>query len=249
MSFISHLSSCIIKGITLHLMPFIIRKDWCRCEMDEIKQLMQIDWWYVIIALCLLLFCVKLVWTMLDWLLFEKLGIETKKMKQRREDKELLRTTAELAKTTAENLDKLQKRQIKDEEEFRNNLNDYIEENRKDRKALHDEMAKLTDNRISDRKQSIEIQKELKDSIAARDIQIESLVIANKEMLAEEINKKYKYYISIKGIPEDEYDEFVSLHKAYNGVGGNHHGDAKFNYCIDHLPIIPVETKLAYDDE
>ena len=68
-------------------------------------------------------------------------------------------------------------------------------------------------------------------------------------MLAEKINEKYKYYISIKGIPEDEYDEFVSLHKAYNGVGGNHHGDAKFQYCIDHLPIIPVETKLAYKDE
>lgn len=224
--------------------------------MDELKQLIQIDWWYIITALCLLLFCIKLVWTLLDWLLFEKLGIETKKMKQRREaaallkeTAELAKTTAELAKTTAENLDKLQKRHIKDEEEFRNNLNDYIEESRKDRKALHDEMTKFTDNRISDRKQSIEIQKELKDSIAARDTQIEALLIANKEMLAEEINKKYKHYINIKGIPEDEYDEFVSLHKAYNGVGGNHHGDAKFQYCIDHLPIIPVETKLVYKDE
>ena len=224
--------------------------------MDELKQLIQIDWWYIITALCLLLFCIKLVWTLLDWLLFEKLGIETKKMKQRREaaallkeTAELAKTTAELAKTTAENLDKLQKRHIKDEEEFRNNLNDYIEESHKDRKALHDEMTKFTDNRISDRKQSIEIQKELKDSIAARDTQIEALLIANKEMLAEEINKKYKHYINIKGIPEDEYDEFVSLHKAYNGVGGNHHGDAKFQYCIDHLPIIPVETKLVYKDE
>lgn len=216
--------------------------------MDELKQLVQIDWWYVIIALCLLLICVKLIWTLLDWLLFEKLGIETKKMKQKREDGELLKTTAELAKTTAENLDKLQKRHTKDEEEFRDNLNNYMEESRKDRKALHDEMTKFTDNRISDRKQSLEIQKELKDSIAARDVRIDSLVIANKEMLAEKINEKYKYYISIKGIPEDEYDEFVSLHNAYNGVGGNHHGDAKFQYCIDHLSIIPVETKLAYKD-
>ena len=170
-------------------------------------------------------------------------------MKQQRQDRELLKTTAELAKTTAENLDKLQRRHIKDEEEFRNNLNEYIEESRKNHKALHDEMSKFTINRIDDRKQSIEIQKELKDSISARDIQIESLVIANKEMLAEKINEKYKYYISIKGIPEDEYDEFVALHKAYKGVGGNHHGDAKFQYCIDHLPIIAVETKLIYKDE
>ena len=217
--------------------------------MDELKELMQIDWWYVIIALCLLLVAVKFIWTLLDWLLFEKLGIETKKMKQKREERELLSATAALAKTTAENLDKLQKRHTKDEQEFRNNLNTYMEESRRDSKALHDEMTKFADNRISDRKQSLEIQKELKDSISARDEQINSLIIANKEMLAEKINEKYKYYISIKGIPEDEYDEFVSLHNAYNGVGGNHHGDAKFQYCIDHLPIIPVETKLAYKDE
>ena len=224
--------------------------------MDELKQLMQIDWWYVIIALAVLLLCIKFVWSLIDWLFFEKLGIETRKMKQKRQDGELLKTTAELAKTTselakttAENLDKLQKRHTMDEEEFRNNLNNYIEESRKDRKALHDEMTKFADNRVSDRRQSMEIQKELKDSIAARDIQIESLIVANKEMLAEEINKKYKHYISIGGIPEDEYDEFVSLHEAYNGVGGNHHGDAKFQYCINHLPIIPVETKLVYEEE
>lgn len=217
--------------------------------MGDLNQLPQIDWWYVITAIVLLLICVKLVWSLIDWLFVEKLGIETRKMKQRRQDRELLKTTSELAEKTAKNLDKLQKKHEKDEEEFRNNLNDYMEESRKDRKALHDKMTEYADNRINDRKQSLEIQRELKDSISIRDIQIESLVIANKEMLAEEINKKYKYYISIGGIPEDEYDEFVSLHKAYNGVGGNHHGDAKFQYCIDHLPIIPVETKLIYVEE
>lgn len=231
------------------MMPFIIRKDWCGCEMDNLKELAQIDWWYVVITLLLLLACIKFVWSLIDWLFFEKLGIETRKMKQRRQESELLKTTAELAKTTAENLSKLQTRHIKDEEEFRKNLNNYIEESRKDRKALHDEMTRFADNRVCDRKQSIEIQKELKDSIAARDTQIESLIVANKEMLAEKINEKYKNYISIGGIPEDEYDEFVNMHNAYNGVGGNHHGDAKFEYCIKHLPIIPVETKLVYKDE
>ena len=134
-------------------------------EMNQLIQLGDIDWWYVIFALLLLLFCVKTVWSLFDWLFFEKLGIETKKMKQKRQESELLKTTYSLAKTTAENLDKLQKRHIKDEEEFRNNLNDYMEESRKDRKALHDEMTRFTDNRISDRKQSLEIQKELRDSI------------------------------------------------------------------------------------
>ena len=213
--------------------------------MDNVEQLAQINWWYVIAAMLLLLVVVKFIWSLFDWLFVEKLGIETKRMKQRRQESEQLKATTELAKTTAENLDKLQKRQTEDEEEFRNNLNDYMEESRRDRKALHDEMTKFTNNRINDRKQSLEIQKELKDSIAVRDVQIGALVTANKEMLAEKINEKYKYYISIGGIPEDEYDEFVGMHKAYNGVGGNSHGDAKFQYCMEHLPIIPVNTKLV----
>lgn len=216
--------------------------------MEELKQLAQIDWWYVVFAVILILVCARFLWSLFDWLFVEKLGIETKKMRQRRLEREELSATTELAKTTAQNLDKLQERHCKDEEEFRENLNNYMEESRKDRKALHDEMTKFANNRINDRQQSLQIQKELKDSIASRDVQIQSLVIANKEMLAEEINKKYKYYISIEGIPEDEYDEFVALHKAYNGVGGNHHGDAKFEYCMEHLPIIPVKTKLVYKE-
>ena len=216
--------------------------------VNDLKQLGQIDWWYVALAVVILLICIKALWSLFDWLFVEKLGLETKKMRQRRLEQEELKATADLAKTTAKNLDKLQARYCENEEEFKNNLNNYMEESRKDRKALHDEMSKYGENRIKDRKQSLEIQKELKNSIAVRDEQINALVDAQKEMMAEKINEKYKYYISIKGIPEDEYDEFVSMHKAYNGVGGNHHGDAKFQYCIEHLPIIPVETKLKYKE-
>lgn len=215
--------------------------------MEELKQLAQIDWWYIFIVIILALVCVKFVWSLGEWFV-NKIGLETKKMKQRRLEQEELKATTELAKTTAQNLDKLQKRCTKDEDEFRNSLSDYMDESRKDRRALHNEMTNYSNNRINDRKQSIQIQKELKDSIAVRDVQINALVEAQKEMLAEKINEKYKHYISINGIPEDEYDEFVSLHKAYNGVGGNHHGDAKFQYCIEHLPIIPVETKLVYKE-
>lgn len=117
------------------------------------------------------------------------------------------------------------------------------------------DIKKFTDNRIHDREQSFEIQKQLTDSIQAvvdknhvRDNQITALIDANKEMLAEKINEKYKYYVEIDGIPADEYDEFVSLHKAYNGVGGNHHGDAKYEYCINHLKVIPVERNLFKED-
>lgn len=214
-------------------------------DVDIIKQLFTINWWYVIVAVVIALFAIKIVWSLLDWLFVKKIGFKTKKMIQRERESEQLKITTELAKITAENLNKIQQRQYDDEDEFRNNLNNYIKESREDRKALHDEITIFANNRINDRKQSFEIQKELKDSIFKRDAEIEALVVANKEMLAEKINEKYKYYISIGGIPEDEYDEFVNLHAAYKGVGGNSHGDAKFEYCIEHLPIIPVNTKLV----
>jgi vacuolar-type H+-ATPase subunit I/STV1 len=167
-------------------------------------------------------------------------------MKQRREDREQLRAVTRLAEETSVQLNELKELHLKDECEFRESLRSYIEESRNDRSALHDEMSRFADNRVNDRKQSIEIQKELRDSISETDERIEALMLANKEMLAEKINEKYKCYISLGGIPADEYDEFVSMHSAYNGLGGNHHGDAKFEYCMEHLPVIPVETKLVY---
>ena len=214
-------------------------------DVEIIQQLAQIDWWYVFIAIVLLLLAIKVLWSLFDWFIFTKLGIETKKMKERREDKEALQATTLLAQTTAKNLEKLEKRHTTDESNFSKKLDDYIMESKKDRKALHDEMTKFANNRVDDRKQSLEIQKKLQESISCRDGQIEALLIAEKELLAEKINEKYKYYISIGGIPEDEYDEFVNMHSAYNGVGGNSHGDAKFEYCMEHLRIIPVDTKLV----
>lgn len=104
--------------------------------------------------------------------------------------------------------------------------------------------------------ESLQIQKEITDSIqrladrnSVKDMQIDHLMIAQREVLADKINDKYKYYISIQGIPEDEVDEFANLHSAYKGVGGNHSGDTKFEYCMNHLPVIPVETKLIRTEE
>ena len=106
----------------------VLMKGGFGCEMDNVEKLATIDWWYVIIAIIVLLVAVKFVWSLLDWLFIEKLGIKTKKMRQREEESQQLKATTELAKTTAENLDKLQQRHCKDEEEFRNNLNNYMKE-------------------------------------------------------------------------------------------------------------------------
>lgn len=143
---------------------------------------------------------------------------------------------------------------IKHDEKIQENLDSCINEIRESLKKTQDAITQFAENRVHDREQSFTIQKELTTSIAklaksdsSRDEQINNIMWAQKESLADKINQKYKHYIAINGIPEDEVDEFVSLHQAYNGVGGNHHGDAKFNYCMEHLPIIPVEVKLKYD--
>lgn len=216
--------------------------------MEAIQNLTQYNWFVVVSAIIVAMLAFKFLSDLFEWFV-KKFGIETKSMREKRENKELL-------KTTAENLAALQTKHTTDEETFRKNLNDYMKESREDRKALHAEMKQYSQNRIDDRKQSLKIQEELKESIKAisdsnveNDKQIVSLIQAQKEMLAEKINEKYKYYLSIGGVPEDERDEFISLHDAYKGVGGNHNGDAKFEYCINHLPIIPVETKLVFNSE
>lgn len=101
---------------------------------------------------------------------------------------------------------------------------------------LEAEMRKYKENRIHDREQSFAIQKELVDSL-------ESLRVANKSVLADRINQKYKYYLKIKGIPEDEFDEFVQMHDAYKGVGGNHSIDQKFEKAME-LPVLTIQEMM-----
>lgn len=110
-------------------------------------------------------------------------------------------------------------------------------------KELQDLAKEFAENRVSDRQQSLEIQRQLSDAIVSLKDTNKLLVEAQKELLAEKINEKYKHYLRLGYIPADEYDEFVSLHAVYNGVGGNHHGDAKFNYCINNLRVVPDEKR------
>ena len=223
--------------------------------MGEIEALFSIDWKSVILSIFIILFAFQIIVRLFEWFLFDFLGIETKSMRQRKEEHELLiQTSNELKKLSDRHLDDI-KASIEHDQKIQNNLDDCMNEITLSLKETQDAIKQFTENRIHDREQSFEIQKELTDSIAKisdsnnyRDEQIENLLLSQKESLADRINQKYKHYLSIKGIPEDEVDEFVSLHSAYNAIGGNHHGDAKFNYCMEHLPIIPVEVKLKYDD-
>lgn len=150
-------------------------------------------------------------------------------MKERKIDHELLLKTSE-------NLAELQKKHQEDNKQS-------IEHSRKIQNELSVFMKEMKDSVVT-------TQNEIKNIVevnTSRDEQIDSLMIAQREVMADKINQKYKYYLKINGIPADEVDEFTSLHMAYKGCGGNHSGDAKYEYCINHLPVIPVETKLVID--
>jgi len=222
--------------------------------MDAIENLFNIEWQVVILGVIAALFAFKAIVEIFKWLLFDFLGIETKAMRMKREEHELLLKTAnDLKDLSARHLEDVNQ-SIKHDEKIQENLDSCINEIRESLEKTQDAITQFAENRVHDREQSFSIQKELTTSIAklaesdsSRDEQINNIMWAQKESLADKINQKYKHYIAINGIPEDEVDEFVSLHQAYNGVGGNHHGDAKFNYCMEHLPIIPVEVKLKYD--
>lgn len=237
--------------------------------METIQELFDIDFAYVFLSVFAILLGIKSFVSIFEWIV-NKLGIETKFMRRKREEHELL-------VQTSQNLLALQKKHEEDvlesdthDENIHNELTSFMSEMKESILTTQNEICQLAENRKNDRAQSLQIQKELTDSQSnlsnkqaelsnlisetiksgiSRDKQITSLMLANKELLAEKINDKYKFYISIKGIPEDEVDEFTNLHAAYKGCGGNHSGDAKYEYVMKHLPVIPVETKLILEKE
>lgn len=192
--------------------------------MNELKALLELDFKYLIIGFVLLLVVVKFVWTLLEWLFVEKLGIETRKQREIRATQKQLEDTSKLAKQTAENLSKLQAQHTKDEKEFRDNLNRHMTESEKDRKALRAEMKQYSDDRIKDREQSILIQKELTTSMGElaqlfldkqiSDYRWEIINVADKISNSRIVSKEcLKHAITTY----DKYEKIIKEHNLVNG--------------------------------
>lgn len=197
--------------------------------MDAVRELININFSSVFISVFIILIGIKSVVSILEWVI-DKLGLETKWMKKQSDEHNLLIQTSQ-------NLTALQEKRAEDakqsdehDEQIRSELASFIYEIKNSMLETQAEIKRILE----------------RNSI--KDEQINNLMIAQREVLADKINEKYKYYISIDGIPEDEVDEFTDLHTAYKGVGGNHSGDAKYEYCINHLRVIPVEAKLIMKD-
>lgn len=218
--------------------------------MGDITPLITIDYSSIFISVLAILIGIKAVISLFEWFT-SKLGLETKWMRKKREEHDLLLQTSQ-------NLSELQKKHNHDVEQsiihddrIRNELSEFMSDIRESILMTQNEIKQLAENRIHDREQSKEIQKELNDSIkiiteksSEQNKQIEALALGSKEVLGNIINERYQKYLKLNGIPADEVDEFTNIHSAYKALNGNHNGDLKYKYVTEHLDVIPVETKL-----
>ena len=219
-------------------------------KSDDIVTIINIDWKYIITSLliaipiissCILCF-VKL------WSQFKKkFGITTKRDKER----ELLIKTSESLASLQLQHDKSVEQSIKHDQLIKDGVKILSQEIHDCINEIQCQVDQFAENRIHDREQSFRIQKELTDGIksiadgsAKREQLINAVMVGNRELLGAEIDRRFDKYIGLQGIPADELDEFISLHNAYKGCLGNHNRDAKFNYIIDNLSVLPVESKL-----
>nr|DAR14042.1 MAG TPA: hypothetical protein [Caudoviricetes sp.] len=198
--------------------------------MDAIRPIMEIDYVKLITQLCLIIIGLNYFIPICKNLFCKVLGIETKFQREKREQKILLQET----------IDKVTELSTKFNDAS-NNTDHLLEE-------------KLVKFYTPYREQSMDIQKDLKDSIelltkadTTRSEQIESVMVGIKELLGDTIDQKYEKYIRLGGIPSDEVDEFNSVFSAYEKVNGNHNRKKKYDYVMDNLPIIPVTTLYNTD--
>ncbi len=198
--------------------------------MDAIRPIMEIDYVKLITQLCLIIIGLNYFIPICKNLFCKVLGIETKFQREKREQKILLQETIDKVTELSDRFN-----------DASNNTDHLFEE-------------KLVKFYTPYREQSMDIQKDLKDSIElltktdiTRSEQIESVMVGIKELLGDTIDQKYEKYIRLGGIPSDEVDEFNSVFSAYEKVNGNHNRKKKYDYVMDNLPIIPVTTLYNTD--
>lgn len=140
------------------------------------------------------------------------------------------------------------KQSIKHDERIRNELTLFISEMRDAIESLTNQMNQYSENRIHDREQSREIQRQLNERSDDRDKKIEALTLGNMELLGDKIDQRFSRYVALGGIPENEVEEFDGIFAAYKALNGNHKREEKYKYVKNHMKVIPVESKLKIDE-
>lgn len=127
-------------------------------KMETLQNLKNLNWFEIFIGFVAIVLAGQFLYkTFIEGIIY-KFGWETKKMREKREDHELLIKTSQ-------NLVLLQEKHEKDEHYLEDCLTNFIKETRKENDDLRSEMKKFADNRINDRGVSIEREQRLNGRI------------------------------------------------------------------------------------
>lgn len=218
--------------------------------MDAIEEVLKIDIVAVLFGLFVIFSAILAIAKIIEELSI-LIGKPVKWIRRRNDDHQLILDTANNLKQLQEKQAVDAEQSIKHDKKIKEDLRNFMSEIRDSIAETQKQVTEYSYHRIHDREQSFRIQKELTDSIKdiadggkKREEQIEAVMAGNRELLGAEIDRRFDKYIGLRGIPSDELDEFMSLHDAYKGCKGNHNRDAKYEYIIENLPVLPVESKL-----
>lgn len=222
--------------------------------MNDVNTLIELDWQQLIIALVVGLGVIVGFWKSVEYIA-GKLGIETQKSRDHKLVEQTARNLTELqnqhvsdVKTFKETQQANVEQSIKHDERIRNELKEFTTEVRTAIDSLNAQMQQYNENRIHDRAQSFEIQKQLNERSDDRDKKIEALMLGNMELLGDKIDQRFSRYVALDGIPENEVEEFDGIFAAYKALNGNHKREEKYKYVKNHMKVIPVESKLKIDE-
>lgn len=222
--------------------------------MNDVNTLIELDWQSVIIALVVGLGVIVGFWKSVEYIA-AKFGIETRQSRDHKLLEQTARNLTELQKQHVSDIKEFKETQktnveqsIKHDERIRNELKEFTTEVRTAIDSLNAQMQQYNDNRVHDRAQSFEIQKQLNERSADRDLKIQALMTGSMELLGDKIDQRFSRYVALDGIPENEVDEFNGLYAAYKGLGGNHKREEKYKYVRDHMKIIPVGPTLKENE-
>lgn len=184
--------------------------------MDILEELFKLDFVAIVLGIFIIMSAIISIVTIVGKF-SEVIGKPVKWVKSRQTDHELILKNTEAIKELSERHNRDTDCSIEHDKKIEEKLYNFIEE----------------------------IKNEIHSYEASRDKQIEALMCGNKELLGDTIDQRYSKYISLGGIPENEVAEFDDIYIAYKGLNGNHTRDTKYQYVKNHLPVIPVETKLV----
>lgn len=93
------------------------------------------------------------------------------------------------------------------------------------------------------KKNKEDLNQKIIDSIKNIETNVNFIGEGIKTVLADNLNRKCRFYLDNGFIPEDEFDEFIKEHEAYNKLHGNSTIDAKYNKTIEQLKVKSIKIK------